>query len=220
MTKRALTELYAIKEDGVARRALADIITKAKDSGRLSASESEWADQLTQSVKSSTGDSMRFPKLSLSANRGADASKQDGSGLPHAAKSSPNGAEPVDAGPSSDATDFGPAGGPGPKKVPTGVSLSKKSGRKVPSTNRFAQAADAENDVGDLGPAGGTGNPSSPPTKKSSIPPASPQKMAFDTSDIKDGPGTSSLPVKKPGKLSRFLKATSWNPTIGKKKKA
>jgi hypothetical protein len=210
MKKRTLTELYAIREDGVARRALADIIAKAKESGRLSASESEWADQLTQSVKSSTGSSMQFPTLSLKGGRGSDTSMQRGAAAgaktPKQPPAQPTELEPTQG--SSDDISLGSAGGPGPKPVVTGTSLSKKSGRKLPSTNRFVQSADAENDVGNLGPAG---NQDPAPKKASSIPPASPQKMAFDTSDIKDGPGNS-LPVKKKsGKLSKLF-------NFGKKK--
>lgn len=210
MKKRTLTALYAIKEDGVARRAMTDIISAAKASGRLSASESEWADQLAQSVKSSTGDSMQFPKLSLNGARGSDVSMQRGTGeQPKTTKmpaKPPSEVEPTQG--SSDDISLGSAGGPGPKPVVTGTSLSKKSGRKLPSTNRFVQSADADGAVGDLGPAGSQ-DPA--PKKISSIPPAAPQKMAFDTSDIKDGPGNS-LPVKKKsGKLSKLF-------NFGKKK--
>jgi hypothetical protein len=221
MAKRPLTEIYSIREDGVARRALADIIKVAKDSGQLSASEAEWADQLAQSVKSSEGDSMTFPKLALRGTRGADAAMQRPTGKPADTKQptaapAPAGAKPSGATPNPIDTDE-PMSQSEPAKPGKMARLGAVYNRQFSLGNLLKKGGDKSgpqdggdidtSDMGDLAPAGSVGTPTSP--KKSNIPPAGPQKMPFDTSDVE--PAQKSLPTKKSGKLSKLF-------NFGKKK--
>lgn len=142
---RKLTEIYAIREDKVATRALTDLIAKAVSAGDLSDAERKWASTFSKAIEKSGPDTLTYPKLSF-----ADSGVADRSGRP-------------DKTPQE------------PEKVKKVQPISKtKDADQVPPSNSMDQAQSAWDSFANLKPAGDTdiGGLGSAGKSKIPVPPA------------------------------------------------